>query len=166
MKSRKLTLITFITLLVGTAWAQSKPAGVLPADELKKVAPSSFFYRGQSGSVQQRNSGGIRTKDQQYVLAGLVDTSGYASAIAEKYQGFFISEIKLNIAGSELAPGEYGFAFGEDKFTITDVGANDVLSVSSTTDKDLKHPVPLKIVEEGGEYRLYAGKKYVTLKVE
>jgi hypothetical protein len=30
----------------------------------------------------------------------------------------------------------------------------------------LKRAVPLKIVEEGGAYRLYAGKKYVSVKVE
>ena len=166
MKLRKLTLLTSLTLLVASAWAQSKPSGVLSADELKKVAPTSFFYRGQSGGVQLRNTGGFRTKDQKFVLAGLVDTSGYASAVAEKYQGFFITEVKLNVAGSELAPGEYGFAFNEEKFTITDAGANDVLSGTSTKDPELKHPVPLKMVEEGGEYRLYAGKKYVTVKVE
>jgi hypothetical protein len=116
--------------------------------------------------VQLRNSAGIRTKDQKYVLAGLVDTSGYASDVAQKYQGFFITEVKLKIEGSELAPGEYGFGFAGDKLIVTDVGANDLLSVASKKDDNLKRPMPLKIVEEGGAYRLYAGKKYVTLQVE
>lgn len=126
----------------------------------------NYFYCGQSASVQLRNSAGIRTKDQKYVLAGMVDTSGYAADIAQKYQGFFITEVKVGIEGSELAPGEYGFGFAEDKFIVTDVGANDLVSVPSKRDENLKRAVPLNIVEEAGAYRLYAGKKYVSLKLE
>ena len=109
--------------------AQNKPAGALGSEDVKAVAPATYFYRGQSASVQMRNSAGIRTKDQKYVLAGLVDTSGYASDVAQKYQGFFITEVKTEIEGSELKPGQYGFGLVEDKFVITDVGANEVLSV-------------------------------------
>jgi len=133
---------------------------------MKSLVPASYFYRGQSATVQMRNSGAIRTKDQKYVIAALVDTSGYSTGIAEKYQGLFITEVKVKVEGSELAPGQYGFGFAGDKFVVTDVGANDVFSVSSKVDKDLKRPVPLKIVGEGGAYRLYAGRKYVTLQVE
>src|SRR5947207_10765093 len=113
-----------------------------------------------------RNSGAIRTKDQKYVLAALVDTSGYSTDVAQKYQGLLITEVKVKIEGSELAPGQYGFGFVDDKFVVTDVGANDVFSVSSKVDENLKRPVPLKISQEGGENRLYHGKKYVTLQVE
>jgi hypothetical protein len=145
---------------------QGKPAGVIPGAELAKLVPSVYFYRGQSAAVQMRNSGALRTKDQKYVIAGLVDTAGYASDVAAKYQGLFITEVKAKVEGSELPPGQYGFGFVGDKFVITDVGANDVLSVSSKHDDNLKRPVPLKIVQEGGDYRLYNGRKYVTLQVE
>jgi hypothetical protein len=166
MRLQNWTLIVLVAALLSSVWAQqSKPAGVLPSDDLKTIVPSSFFYRGQSASVQMRNSAGVRTKNQKYVLAGLVDTAGYASDIAQKYQGFLITEVKVKIEESELAPGEYGFGFVGDKFTVTDVGANDVLRVSSKADQDSKRPVPLKIVEEGGAYRLYAGRKYVGLKL-
>jgi hypothetical protein len=96
----------------------------------------------------------------------LVDTSGYASDVAQKYQGLFITEVKLKVEGSELAPGEYGMGFVGDKFVVTDVGANDLLSVSCKRDENIKHPVPLQFVQQGGEYRLYAGRKYVTLEFE
>lgn len=155
-----------VLLLVLPIFAADKPAGILTSEDVRTVAPSSYFYRGQSASTQMRNTAAIRTKDQKYVLAGLVDTSGYASDVAAKYQGFFITEVKVHIEGSELAPGEYGFGFAGDKFVITDVGANDVFSVNSKHDDALKRPVPLKIVEESGNYRLYAGRKYVTLKLE
>jgi hypothetical protein len=155
-------------LLLFPALAQqaTKPAGLLNSSDLKTVVPANYFYRGQSASVQLRNSGGIRTKDGKYVLAGMVDTSGYAADVAQKYQGFLITEVKLSIEGSDLAPGQYGFGFTGDKFIVTDVGANDLLSISSKLDENLKRAVPLKIVEEDGTYRLYAGKKYVSLKVE
>ena len=47
-----------------------------------------------------------------------------------------------------------------------DVGANDLLQTDIKSNDNMKRPVPLKLEEEGGEYRLYAGKKYVTLKTE
>lgn len=167
MKLHHCTLTALFVLLLASASAQQpKPAGALAADDLKTIAPSHYFYRGQSASVQLRNSAGIRTKDQRYVLAGLVDLSGYASDVAQKYEGFFITEVKLKIQDSELAPGQYGFGFVGDKFIVTDVGAHDLLSVSSQKDDTLKRAMPLKIVEDGGAYRLYAGKKYVTLKLE
>ncbi len=164
---RQRSALAVFVFLLSFAWGeQAKPAGVLTNADLKAVVPATYFYRGQSASVQLRNSAGVRTKDQKYVLAGMVDTSGYASDIAQKYQGFLITEVKLKIEGSELPPGEYGFGFTGDKLIVTDVGANDVLSVSSKMDDNLKRPVPLKVVEDGGAYRLYAGKKYVTLAIE
>lgn len=168
MRTRNITLVVAFAILIVSVSAvgQSKPAGVVPSAELQKLVPAAYFYRGQSASVQIRNSGAIRTKDQKYVVAALVDTSGYSTDVAEKYQGLFITEVKVKVEGTELAPGEYGFGFVGDKFVVTDVGANDVFSVSSKADANLKRPVPLKIAEEGGEYRLYHGKKYVTVQVE
>jgi len=166
MKSRIGILTFVIAALVCTALAQSKPAGVVAAGDLKTLVPSSYFYRGQSASVQVRNAAAIRTKNERYVVAALVDTSGYASDVAAKYQGLFITEVKLKVGDAELAPGEYGFGFVGDKFVVTDVAASEVLSTSSQHDDILKRPVPLKITEDGGGYRLYAGKKYVSLQVE
>lgn len=168
MRTRNITLaVVFVMVLVFVSvFGQSKPIGVVPSVEMQKLAPATYFYRGQSASVQIRNSCAIRTKDQKYVIAALVDTSGYSTDVAEKYQGLFITEVKIKVEGTELAPGEYGFGFVGDNFVVTDVGANDVFTVSSKTDANLKRPVPLKMAEEGGDYRLYHGKKYVTLRAE
>jgi hypothetical protein len=74
--------------------------------------------------VQLRNSGGFSVPQGQTGSGGLVDTSGYASDVQAKYQGFLITEVKLNIAGTELRPGDYGFGFSQDgKFLVMDVGA-------------------------------------------
>ena len=151
------------TLLVS---AQGKP-GVLSNDELKKVVPSSYFFDGQSAPVQLRNSAGFRTAGGKLAMAGLVDISGYASDVAAKYQGFLITEVKLDIGGTALAPGAYGFGFSKDgKFLVMDVGGNDVLNASANMDDKLTRPVPLKIVEDSGAYKLYAGKKWIAVKPE
>lgn len=161
-----LTGFVFLIVCLSVSAQQAKP-GVLGGDEIKRLVPSSYFFAGQSAPVQARNSVGFRTPNGKLVMAGLVDTSGYASDIAQKYQGFLITETKLNIEGSAIAPGEYGFGFAKDgKFMVMDVAANEVLGVSAKTDDNDAHPVPLKIVADGNAYKLYAGKKWVGLKPE
>jgi hypothetical protein len=156
-----------VMLLSCLLLAQQPKPGVLGGDDLKKVVPATYFFRGQSAPVQLRNSAGFSGADGKLVLAGLVDTSGYASDVQARYQGFLITEVKLNIEGSELAPGEYGFGFSQaGKFLVMDVGANDLFSVGAKIDDKLARPVPLKMVEDGAGYRLYAGRKWALLKAE
>src|SRR5438445_8959439 len=156
-----------LALLTSVTMGQAPKAGVLSAEELKRVVPAAYFFRGQSASVQLRNSAGFSAADGKLVLAGLVDTSGYAADLQAKYHGFLITEVKLKIEGKELAPGEYGFGFSKDgKFVVMDVGANDLFTVAAKVDDKLVRPVPLKMVADGDAYRLYAGKKWVSLKAE
>src|SRR5712691_9384637 len=137
-------------VIVVSAFGQQASKHVLSSDELKKVVPAEYFYRGQKAPVQVRNSGGFQLADGKMTLAALVDASGYSTAIQQKYQGMLITESKLNIGGSELAPGEYGFGFTADgKFVVMDVANNDSLSVSSQTDSALQHAVPHKLAEDG-----------------
>lgn len=163
---RRLSLAAVVFSCLMLAAAQPKP-GVLSADEVRKVVPATYFFRGQSATVQMRNAAGFSVAAGKLVLAGLVDTSGYASDVQAKYQGLLITEVKLNIAGTALPPGQYGFGFSQDgKFLVMDVGANDLFSVAGQIDDKLAHPVPLKIVEDGDAYRLYSGRKWVSLKTE
>jgi len=153
--------------MLSLAVAQNASKHVLSADEVKKATPAEFFFRGQKAPVQLRNAVGFQLADSKMVLAALVDASGYSTAIQQKYQGLFITEAKLNIGGSELAPGQYGFGFTADgKFVVMDVANADVLSAASQMDSELKRPVPLKLVEDGDGYKLYAGKKWVSIKPE
>ena len=89
------------------ALAQKAQPGLLGPDDLKHAVPSGYFFNGQSAPVQLRNSAGFRTADGKLVLAGLVDTSGYAADIQQKYEGFFITETKVNVGGSSLDPCAY-----------------------------------------------------------
>ena len=49
---------------------------------------------------------------------------------------------------------------------VMDVANNDALSASYQTDQAIQHAVPLKLVEDGGGYKLYAGKKWIAIKAE
>ena len=154
-------LIVLLALAVAQLSAQ-----VLDSDALKKTVPGSFFFAGQSAPVQLRNSVGLKNTAGKLVLAGLVDASGYSTAIQEKYQGFLITETKLSFEGATLDPGAYGFGFKDGKFIVMNIASTDLLSVASQNDEQLKRPVPLKLEKDGGGYRLYAGRKYVVVKAD
>jgi hypothetical protein len=142
--------------------AQGGDTVLKPADT-QKMLPASVYYKGQSATTQLRNSGGVKFADGAYLLATMVDTSGYSSDVSTKYQGYFITEVPIKIGGTNLPAGVYGMGFiSGDKFVITDVGAHDVLTVNSANDEGLKRPMPLQVVADpAGGFRLYAGRKYV-----
>lgn len=166
-KTHLKTLCAVVLVTIGCALAQQVSKHILSSDELKKVVPTEYFFRGQKAPVQLRNAVGFQNADSKTTLAALVDASGYSSAIQQKYQGMLITESKLNLGGSGLAPGQYGFGFGADgKFNVMDVANNDVLSASYQTDQALQRPVPLKLVKDGDGYKLYAGRKWIAIKPE
>jgi hypothetical protein len=167
MKNMRLAAVgTLVALLFTSALAQKASQHLLTSDELKKAVPEEFFFRGQKAPVQLRNAAGFQTANGKVTFAALVDASGYSTAIQQKYQGMLITESKLNIGGSELMPGEYGFGFAADRFVVMNVASEDTLSVPYQTDAELKRAVPLKMVEDGAGYKLYAGKKWVSVKPE
>jgi hypothetical protein len=163
---RVVAVMTFVALLLTSGLAQKTAQHLLSGDELQKMVPAEFFFRGQKATVQLRNAAGFQTAGGMVTFGALVDASGYSSSIQEKYQGMLISESKLNIGGSELAPGEYGFGFTKDKFIVMNVASEDIFSIPYSTDAELKRPVPLKMVEDGAGYKFYAGKKWVAVKPE
>jgi hypothetical protein len=171
-----MTLRSWVVLLSGlalvlstTSFAQTQKApvkeGVLTAAEVGgKLFPDKVFFRGQSAPVQARNSGGVRYADELLVITALVDSSGYATGIKEKYQGYLMTEVPIEINGQALKPGAYGYGFIEnDKFVLMDLGANELFQASSKKDTELKHPMPLQIIAgpSAGVYRLYKGRDYV-----
>jgi hypothetical protein len=168
MKNSRLAILCTLTfLMLASAVAQQAAKHVFNSDELKKAIPAEYFFRGQKAPVQVRNAVGFQSADGKMMLAALVDASGYSTAIQQKYQGMLITETTLNIGGSALKPGEYGFGFSADgKFIVMDVANNDMLTASSQTDAAVQHAVPLKLVEDGEGYKLYAGKKWVGIKTE
>jgi len=146
--------------------AETKEAALKASEIGKNLFPEQVFFRGQVASSQMRNAGGVRYADTFYVLAALVDNSGYSSDIRQKYQAYLISEVDLDLGGQALKPGAYGVGFLEGgKFIVMDLGAHDLFTTASSRDSEIKRPVPLQVVAgSAGAYRLYAGREYIELK--
>ena len=172
MKRHEKILINALALFIVAA-AVAVPAlgqdtgSILAGAELTRVVPTSFYYQGQSAPTQMRNSAAARFGTNRFVIAGMVDTSGYSAEIRARYQGFFVTDSAITVGGESLATGAYGFGFSNDgKFNVFDIGGNQVLSVSATTDKALKRPRPLMMTMDGNNVRLYAGRDYVVIAVK
>lgn len=167
-KLGRVALAVLTVALLG--WAQAKPekatAEVLKAPEVQKLMPAAFFYAGQTAPVQLRNSGGVRSDRGKIVLAGLVDSSGYSTAIAEKYQGCLITDAAVFIGDKELKAGAYGIgSLAKGNFVVTDLSGSVLLTVTFANDAAMKRPMPLQFTAADGGFRLYLGRKYVRIEV-
>jgi hypothetical protein len=165
------TLFALVALslsLPAKTYADADPssgASVLNAADAAKAIPATVFFRGQVASVQARNSGGVKLPDGMLVLCALVDTSGYSTAVQQKYQAYFITEVPLAINGQTLKPGAYGVGFIEGtKFIVMDLGAHDLFTTAGNHDSALKRPTPLQILADTtpSQYRLYINRNYVV----
>ena len=137
---------------------------VLAGAELTRVVPPGFYFQGQSAPTQARNSAAARFGKTRYVVAGMVDTSGYSSDVRAKYEGFLITDSAITLNGTDLAVGAYGFGFSNDgKLNVMDLGGEQILSVSTTNDKGLRRPRPLMMSKSGNDIRLYSGREYVVV---
>ncbi len=141
------------------------PSGILTRDQAANYLPDKVFYRGQSATVQARNSSGVGFAGGKLMLAAVVDTSGYSTAVAQGYQAYLITEVPLAFGGHVLAPGCYGFGFvAGDRMVVMDIGANLLFEAPTMKDAEMKRPNPLQIRPDAaaGEYRLYMGRTYVA----
>jgi hypothetical protein len=159
---RVCALVFLSTVFALASVAQSSTPSILHAAEAAKVLPDAVFFRGQSASIQARNSAGVHFPDGMYVLTALVDNSGYSSGIQQKYQAYFITEVPLEFSGHTLHPGAYGVGIANGRFTIMDIAAHDILTAPVTHDAEIKRPTPLQLEADGDHYRLYFGRNYVV----
>src|ERR1700757_1861923 len=95
MSALAVALVGFAMMTPVGAAAQGDT--VLKPADVQKLLPASVYYKGQSAPSQLRNSGGVKFSDGYFVLATLVDNSGYASDVAAKYQANFVTEIKIKL---------------------------------------------------------------------
>ena len=152
-----------LLLLPAAALAQGWPR-ILEGADLERVVPQSFYFEGQSGPTQMRNAAAAQLGPRRFVLAALVDTSGYASDVQAKYQGFIVTDSPVTIGGSRLPTGAYGFGFTSDGWlNVMDVGGRRVLSVRARTDDRLQRPRPLMMTDARNGVRLYAGRSFVVI---
>ncbi len=160
------SMLALAVLAAPIAVMAQEKATVLEPAQLEKLIPPRVFYRGQITTTELRNSGGVKFADGYYLLASLVDTSGYSNAVAAKFQAYLITEVPIHVNGTQVGAGTYGIGFiAGDKFAVTDVGGHIVTTVDASTDSKLERPRPLELLAEPGmSFRLYEGRKYVELK--
>src|SRR5687767_2826787 len=157
------TLLALAASIAFGAVVQDKPVVVTGA-ELTRLVPSSYYFKGQSAPTQMRNTAAAKLGAERFVIVGLVDTSGYSAEIRAKYEGFLITDSPIKINGESLPTGAYGFGFSNDgKLNVMDIAGNDVLSVSSTNDKELRRPRPLMMSRSDDEIRFYSRRDYVVI---
>ena len=161
--ARPVHFLVAALISVPLAASAQTPGTILHAPEASKVLPDSVFYAGKSANTQLRNSAGVQFSDGHYVLAVLVDTAGYSSAIQEKYQGYLLTEVPLEVGGHPLVPGAYGIGFVGDHFDVMDIGNHDVLQAPDHHDDRMQRPMPLQILDGDapGRYRLCFGRTCV-----
>ena len=149
-----------------TSGQTSEPQILKPADIPPGLFPDRVFYGGKTAPTELRNSGGVRFGDGKYFLAGIVDSSGYSTAVKDKYQFYLLVETPVEFGGHQLKPGAYGAGFVEGNFLVTDLGGNEVLQVPANRDTDMKRPVPLQVLAGAGAgtYRLYRGRDFVEFR--
>ncbi|HEY2971371.1 MAG TPA: hypothetical protein VGJ48_02565 [Pyrinomonadaceae bacterium] len=169
MKGWKRFLLTGVAALVISCslpflGVAQEPVTILTGPDLVRVVPPGFYFQGLTAPTQMRNSAAARFGTNRYVIAGLVDTSGYSVEVRARYEGFLITDSAITINGSELGVGAYGFGFSNDgKLNVLDLAGKEILSVSTTKDNQLKRPRPLMMTKSGNGIRIYSGKDYAVI---
>ena len=136
----------------------------LTDQQVARIVPAAFYFQGQSAPTQMRNATAMRLGEERHVIAGLVDTTGYAADVRAKYEGFLITDLPITINGEALEIGAYGFGFSNDgKFNVMNIAGDQLLSVATTKDNALKRPRPLMMAESDSGIRFYSGKDYVVI---
>ncbi|HKQ09228.1 MAG TPA: hypothetical protein VJ464_29165 [Blastocatellia bacterium] len=152
-----------LSLLQAIALGQEASA-VIAGKELARIVPTSFYFQGQSGLTQMRNAAAARLGANRLVIAGMVDTSGYANDVRARYEGFLITDSAVSVGGQSLGTGAYGFGFSSDgKLTVFDISGKELLSVAAASDKGLRRPRPLMMTKGSDGIRLYSGRNYVVI---
>ena len=162
------SLVTVVTLIISGSLpflvGAQESVTVLAGAELSRVVPPGFYFQGLTAPTQIRNSAAARFGTRRYVIAGMVDTSGYAADVRARYEGFLITDSPITINGSELAVGAYGFGFSkEGKLNILDLAGKEIMSVSTTNDSQMKRPRPLMMTKAQNDVRLYSGRDYAVI---
>lgn len=169
MRSVRLALVLLLALpcIAQANRAAPTTTGVLSSAELQQLMPPAVFFQGQLATTQIRNSFGARFTGGGLVLAGLVDTGGYSTAVRNRYQFYLLNDTPVQIGDKKITPGAYGCGFvQEGTLLIMDLGGNDLLRLPIQHDTSIQHPRPLQMLpgEKPDEVRLYLGRDYVILK--
>lgn len=159
--------LIFACLLFSGVSAQKQEADfevITGRENLEKIVPSSFYFAGLSGNTQRRNSAVAKIGENHFIVAGLVDVSGYSTEISGVYEGFFITDLPVRFGDETLCIGAYGIGFAKaGTVNIFDLSGKQILSTKTVKDNVMRRPRPLMMVKEEKGIRLYKGRDYVLV---
>lgn len=166
--NKKSFLITIFLLLFGlqSVFAQKEVKFEVITDKkiLRTIVPSSFYFAGLSGGTQMRNSAVGKFGEKRFIVAGLVDVSGYSTEISGVYEGFFITDSPVKYGDVNLEIGAYGIGFAKaGKANLFDLSGKQIHSTDTTKDTVMRRPRPLMMVKDEKGIRLYKGRDYVMI---
>jgi len=157
------TMAGFVLMLLPVAM-RAQEGAILTKDQLSQVVPSGFYFEGRSAATQMYNATAVKFGEKSHVIAALVDTSGYATDVREKVEGFLIADLAIKIGGKELGVGAYAFGFTkEGMMNVFDLAGTQLFSVKGTRDNALRAPRPLVAIKGAEGIRLYRGKDFVNV---
>ena len=155
--------VGFVLFLLPVA-LEAQEGVILTKDQLSQVVPSGFYFDGKSAATQMYNATAVQFGEKRHVIAALVDTSGYATDVREKVEGFLIADLAVKIGGKDLSVGSYAFGFTkEGTLNVFDLSGAQLFSVKGTRDSAMRAPRPLAIVKGADGIRLYRGKDFVIV---
>lgn len=144
--------------------APSTPGAVFSAEQLSRLLPPSVYFQGKTAPLQTRNAGGTTFADGAIVWVSLVDASGYATSVQEKYQFYLVTEGPLRVGDARVPAGAYGGGFVGDHFLLMDLGGHTVAQGPVQTDAAMTRPRPLQVVPDTlSSVKLCLGRRWVTL---
>jgi hypothetical protein len=121
----------------------------------------------------KRNATMLRTPGGARALFSLLDTSGYASEIANKYAGMIITEGDISVCDQKLTVGSYAFGWqrpargaeGAGKLIFYNQAGAKLGECSTPRDAALEQPKPLQVIVKGATAAtLYYGRFSAELK--
>lgn len=146
--------------------ADTAPLGtVFPADTLRTLLPATVYFQGKTAPLQLRNAAGTSFGKDAVVWASLVDSSGYSTAVQERYQFYLVTESALQFGSLHLPPGAYGGGYLGDHFLIMDLGGHTIGEGPVQSDATLARPRPMQMIaDQPTSVRLYLGRRWVLLR--
>lgn len=136
------------------------------AEQIAGLLPPSVYFSGQTANLQLRNAGAVNL-DGAIVWASLVDSSGYASDVKERYQFYLVTERRLHVGDADLPAGAYGGGFLKDRFVIMDLGGHTVAEGAVQTDGSLQRPRPLQLLPDNSTaVKFFLGRQWVSLRAD
>ena len=169
---KSLRLLTLLAVAAISAGAQNQ-FQMVTGKAFDSAVPRDFYLEGNAIPTAKRNAAMVKTPAGARAVISMLDTTGYASNIIEKYVGMIITEGKLTVCGTKIGVGSYGFGWVQspqesDKpgtFSLYDQAGAKVGECSTPRDAAMKAPRPLQIVvRKDGTALLYHGRNSVELK--